>query len=458
VVDAGEDLIEPRSGSVIDVEGISVDGHPTIVQSVRDTAHGVDCSVQLANDGTMRCLPTGKILKILYTDPDCKNAVAVDDAGNDVSCPPQTAQYAAHKFEAVCPSKGETLYSVGAPIPAPAQVYAASVFGCDLVPSSSSYTRYSATTPSPPAEWIAFKHEVKPITNRLGVGYWAGSDGSQLIDSAWLLEQDAPCRHELDQSGNERCIPSRRAYTDSAYFTDNTCKTNVAVTFICDPPDLLFSNSEYDPSAVGCSQPPISRQFSTAKHIDSLLVYSTSDGSCATTKYGGFLYYGPGTPVSFDVFPEISSTHGGTGRLQRMFWTSEGKRLYADGLYDTDLDGPCHPVMARAGNLCQLDNGYYGGAYFADKACSIPLYPGNAKCTQPRAILDSYSGGFECSVELAASARRVLKEHVGAAYTSDDGFGGGCAPVPSTPGLVLYDLGEPVAPEKIFAPLPATKL
>src|SRR5882672_4821085 len=42
--DAGEDLIEPRSGSVLDVKGVSTDGHPAIVQSVRDKVHGVDCS------------------------------------------------------------------------------------------------------------------------------------------------------------------------------------------------------------------------------------------------------------------------------------------------------------------------------------------------------------------------------------------------------------------------------
>src|SRR4051812_36026690 len=47
-VDAGEDLIEPRSGKVIDVQGVTADGHPAIVQSIRDTVHGVDCDVRLA--------------------------------------------------------------------------------------------------------------------------------------------------------------------------------------------------------------------------------------------------------------------------------------------------------------------------------------------------------------------------------------------------------------------------
>ena len=460
IVDAGEDLIGPRSGSVIDVEGTSVDGHPAIVQSVRDTAHGVDCDVQLANDGTMRCLPVGKILPIRYADPDCKTPIALGDAADDGSCNPEAALYAVQKFDAACPAKGQTFFKLGAPIAPPAQIYAASVFGCDPVPfSASQFTRVLGATPSPAAEWIAFKHEVKPITNRLGVAYWTGSDGSQLIDSAWLLEQDAPCRYEVDESGAERCVPSRRVYADRSYFTDNTCKTNVALTFECNPPELLSPvNDGLNSDLVKCLQPTVPRSFYTAQHVDSLLVYSTADGaSCSTTKYGGFVYYGPGKEVLVDTFPPLVTTHAGSGRIQRMFWTSEGKRLYAGGLYDTELDGACDPTPTRTGSVCQLEDIYYGYGYYADKSCSVPLYVGAPTCKTPKVVLDSSSGGFNCNDHLASLARRVLKEHVGPAYTSD-GIPEGCAPAVMTPGNVLYDLGESVAPEKIFATLATTKL
>jgi hypothetical protein len=78
VVDAGEDLVEPKSGTVIDVQGVTADGHPAIVQSVRDRAHGVHCDVRLARDGSSRCLPAGEKLEVWFSDSDCKNPVAVD--------------------------------------------------------------------------------------------------------------------------------------------------------------------------------------------------------------------------------------------------------------------------------------------------------------------------------------------------------------------------------------------
>jgi hypothetical protein len=300
---------------------------------------------------------------------------------------------------------------------------------------------------------------VKPVTGRLGVGYWTGSDGSRLIDSAWLLEQDAPCRDEVDESGNERCVPSRRAHDDSSFFTDNTCTTNVAVTFLCDPPDLLEMNATNDPGQVPaqCLQPTIYAKLYTAVHIDSRVVYSTMGGACATTKYGGFVYYGPGTEVRFDAFPPIERTHGGGGRIQRMFWASEGKRLYADGLYDVTLNSPCDPVATPTISVCQVSGGY-AGQYFADPKCTVSLYAHDpSDCTDPKTVLETNGAYDGCAINQAFPARRILQKHVGKVYmNSPIGFPGGngsCDPSDAPADTVFYDLGDPIAPAQVFAPL-----
>ena len=194
-------------------------------------------------------------------------------------------------------------------------------------------------------------------------------------------------------------------------------------------------------------------------HIDSRVVYSTMGGQCATTKYGGFVYYGPGTEVRFDAFPPIESTHGGTARIQRMFWASEGQRLYADGLYDTALNSPCGPVATPAGSVCQI-SGAYAGQYFADPKCTVPLYARTTSdCADPKAVLDNTNLDYNsCDPNPALPARRVLQKHVGKVYMNG-GFGfpggsvGGCEPSDAPADTAFYDLGDPIAPAQAFAPI-----
>ncbi|HEX7672421.1 MAG TPA: hypothetical protein VF395_22660, partial [Polyangiaceae bacterium] len=190
-VDAGEDLIGPRSGAVVEVKGIAADGYAAVVRTVRDRIHGVDCSVIAARDGTMRCFPHGPY-EVRYTDANCQTPVTLGHS-NGGQCD-STSKYATENLALQCPAQGSALFAVGKPVATPAQSFYRSVFGCVAVTTPPTPDDlYFEATPSPPTDWVSFEHHVKNVTSRLGVGYWLGKDGSRLIDSAWLLKDNAPC-------------------------------------------------------------------------------------------------------------------------------------------------------------------------------------------------------------------------------------------------------------------------
>jgi hypothetical protein len=349
------------------------------------------------------------------------------------------------------------VFVVGNAVVAPDKLYDVNVFGCAEVPGTSA--RYFAATPSPAKEWVAFEHRVKPVTGRLGVGYWTGSDGSQLIDGAWLLEQDVRCNSEIDESQNERCIPTNRVQVDPAFYTDSTCTTKVAASFVCEA--ALITATPQNPPDPACRGTSISGDWFVATPIDARLVHrgiGSVDRGCMPSEFGGFKYFAPGAAVVLDALPPIERARGGSERIQRVFWTSEGKALYADGLYDTALGSECHAVATSKGTVCEAV-GEIVGQYFADPTCTVPLYADWPSCTaRPKFVRSAESPGDACngagaSRVMAQPVRRFLSPHEGDIYVTRSGTALRCESSYPPPGGVLYDLSELMPPEEAFAPV-----
>ncbi|HEX7671617.1 MAG TPA: hypothetical protein VF395_18615, partial [Polyangiaceae bacterium] len=264
------------------------------------------------------------------------------------------------------------------------------------------------------------------------------------------------------------------ARLDSNYFTDDTCGVTVALTAFCDPPSLVEGPPPPDPGGPllqpSCSPQTIYGALATTTRVPSNLVYSTAEGPCAPTKYGGFEYYKANSPVRFVDYPPIETVHEGAGRLQPAFWVSEGKRLYAEGLYDTTFGNGCGPAVAGSATVCQSNNPYGSiGQYFADPGCTAPLYASSESVpgcptTVPQIVASDTGPGVAACEQAAYSVRHVLKVHAGPVYTT----GGFLGPFPPNPGPdtctldtslpppKTYDLGPLVGAAQAFAPLTAT--
>jgi hypothetical protein len=447
----------PHSGSRIKVRVLTVDGGATTAASLWDSTRSVDCALGLARDGTTRCLPAAG-LGVWYADSSCTTPVAVRERPDTCTSLPH---YALETDVGRCPSPGTAVYAVGSAVAAPATPYMKSVFGCGPVPSVSPGSQYFEATASPATDWVVFEHAVQPVTSRLGVAYHDGTDGSRVVDGAWLLAQQLACGRATDASQVERCVPSNRLTVASTYFAGDGCRTPVGLTLDCGPPDLLMGpGATY--TGPSCTYPTIDGTLYAATPVDPSAVFTTSaaGGTCAPTPYAGFRYYSPGAVARFEDYPIVETVHEGSGRIQQSYLTSEGKRLFATGLYDSQIGVGCTPAAEGNRTLCETSFPTTAqaplGAYFADARCGTPVFNAAGYCGGEGQVVGVQSPAPPpvCGSAPVALFRRGAA-HTGRVYST---LQGPCAPAPTSIGSQWYEVGAPVDAAEVFATLTEAEL
>lgn len=459
--DASDGAFGPHGGSRLWIDAWSYAGAATPRGgfAVTDSKTGHSCFVERTEDGVIRCLPEG--IGVVYTQADCTGPIGSYVDQKDDCFPTAPHQYAVGAVSSTqcapipVPMR---VYTVGAAVPTPSHVYVQGPFGCseDTIGEGRHFVEI---TPSPSDEWVALEPQVVRVTDRLGIRYLRGSDGSRLFDTILLLPDEMPCRETTADGVTVRCLPSYEHFAGS-YFSDPTCTGPVAATFSCEPVGLIYAVT--DAGAV----PP-----ATATHVPACEPASTtlaplfraiSDDSAYTTfgaptsgciPAGGFHFYSRGDRVSFDSFPELRFAHEGGERLHPVYLEGEGRRLsiVPDVLYDTALSSYCTP---NSSGQCIPDD-LAGGGLYGDPKCTVPLAKGASPCRVPVVFQGAPDSPDGSSPTCATSPTwySLGAAHPGPTY-ADNGFG--CVAI--SPAGPVFEIGNRVDPNVVFATMTAGSL
>lgn len=379
----------PRDGSRLTRDGI-------------DRRHGGKCVGRPTPDGDVRCLPDtpySTVFENVFTDPACTEALAmvpgpdacapverlfVTEVAGDDSCPHPDAEARAFRIERHIGSGNTYRLSPGG--------------ACERFvepPSDVGFYR-AAVTPTDPDDWVDLVRAATPVTSRLAVSYWEGSDGSRFFDSYRLLPGDEPC---------EPFPPPEAGRTS-----------------YCIPKDALppsFPNADY-----------------------------------ACTPLAETLLACDGTTAQTTAYPELHVTLSGSGRLRTAYLTADGREIRALGLQDVELEGPCHREVLDDGLAYCVGAGKFSslqGGLFIEPACTTSVASFRRDCTEQAPAAVDIGPATTCG---AVSQYLEHTEYTGPIYGFTFADPPGCAEYPREEGVAYYRSGASLAPSRLYAPYP----
>jgi hypothetical protein len=523
----GVDSDSLRSGNRIHIRVHVSDGEVISVVGLHDTLRDVDCYLDAADDGVTRCLPEYSSLGAditpgvpiaspplsVFADADCtERLLRVDPQSGSPPCyngPSTLPPYVTFSMPADhCSQRVLTqVVAGGAQIQSPSQLYSTDSGSCQptTVPTSS---LIYASSPSPASDWVAFQKTVKPLTSRLGVIQWSGSDGSLFPGDTVLLPNDESCGpgdpHSSVPPGIiSNCIPSNVGNV-GGYFSDAACTAEVAVVDPnCELPELL---AEYPSSTGSCSVDALGNitysgnaalnYFALGDAIHST-VYTTAPlappgqpsmctpassdaASAAGADIGGSVAYAKGAPVDPASYPPMQMVLTGSGRIRHYEWQSEGVSIGdAGNLVDAMTGAAVTPTAFDDGVMRGVFSTTGTDKFFSDPNCKtwmLDIVTANStgvNGTCPPMEIPRWVS-FAAIPTLAtacdgdrtqSSVRPVLSKHTGKVYTLipdiNVEMNGACSEyVPSKSDLSydFYDLGNPVPASSLFAEIKTVDL
>jgi hypothetical protein len=446
------DALTPLSGSRLTIVEPFYLGGPTLWDEQKNVA----CSPALASDGTERCIPTS-IASVDFSDSSCMHAV-IASARN--SCGRTYDYYVDNGGGGQCPLGKTTVYTMGARIDTPAEVFPHNSYPCALLDRGTSPppgTAYYDAVPSDPSDWTLLTVEIVPATDALSVVVWKGADGSRLPYGFRLRRTDTPCDrypNTADTTLAVHCIPSVHARPGDGFPNDQ-----------CSGQPLFGSCG---PTEVAEMPGPDFSLFKTDKKISPVYFKNPLNAAECVTLPAAWtsapnpsVFYTVGASLDQASYPRLDVKRQGSERIQIDYITSAGKNLFAESYYDTKYDLRCNPIqLSDGGRWCvpgalEFTPDYPG--YFSDPQCThavdinMPqaLLPGEA----PEPVLFGlvYSPGHSCDAH-SKPTLYSLEKYSGPLFQYQPD---GCPPAETpSPGAVLYVAKDPIDPSGAVGELP----
>jgi hypothetical protein len=485
------------SGTGVAVIGWVSDGTTLGVKEYHDRRHDVPCRLGLAEDGVERCLPSTSG-EVVFLDAACQDPVLL----NSDSCSGEPTGYKQYEYAAGASCKaGVRVVQIGARTDPPPHWFTIDLTTGNCVGSTQgTFGRtFYDLSPVPASDWVAYKRTVTRVTSKLGVETFTGEDGSRIDGTLRLLPGDIECE-PLASDGNpstvapNRCIPTARVH-EAVYYTDSACGTPVTGGTPCDAPVIGERTTQANgcPAAsyfdLGSAIPPAKLFWKLPDEVKGLTPEQSACVPANPSVLASGVYNQIGGDIDVTRYPLIEAKPEGTGRVQALFWVSDGIPLaQVEGTIGNDAPANQQCSLSQFGdsdNRCAFSLGgvWPGNKYYADAACMRPLFwmdvtlPSCESSTvTPRWVqeyhtVDQTVNGAACSTsEADQRVRPVLGEHKGQVYVMDsDTVNGSCTllnpadlPLVGNPGqpekLLFYDLGDPVDPGTLFAPITASEL
>jgi len=485
----GVDSEALHSGSRVHVSVYATSGRFLSLRSAHDTLHDVDCEIATAEDGVSRCLPT-MTASVAFLDADCTVPVIYTQDSLCNEPPAKFDPFIGYKIDKACPPPGVHVVQPGAEIrPVPSPLYQFFVGACQAGPVGN---HVYSTTPSTPADWVAFDRTVHPVTPELGVVEWSGSDGTHLPGDIRLLPKDIQCEPEgiggaslnpPSVGAEYHCVPSNRAsLSTGALFPDATCSGTVAIAPDCAPPDLLVTSN---PSSGPCGNEELTF-FAVGSVVPNSTVYTSANGPCAPAEglLRGLTTYQQGATVDPAILPALQARPVAAGGVQHWSWQAGGAYLTEaspNAWSDAASGAAAQSIVFSDG----VDRGVFSTSfinepYYADAACAKPLLAIQAPPLNGQgARVDCATGALPQWVLADATANpgvchttdyKPFVRAVGMAYSGPvfttianynvKGTDGCSAYVPSKSALSydFYELGDPVPASSVFAEIKTVDL
>jgi hypothetical protein len=458
----GGDLPSYRSGSRLRARLVEADGVALFVGWHDKGPNDVDCGFALADDGRMRCLPTGSDATSFdgyFADPNCTMPIALPTSPG--GCTPA-------RFVVGTVGSGTTatcdwsVWGMGAAMPPAGMVFQSSGGQPCTIVSPQPSTVYPLTL-IPAAQFVAATKTRRPRGSGLAMDWLQGEDGSLQASGLFDTKRNAACGPNAsgpsfgDALFPGRCVPDDLAWILNIY-SDPSCTVPVAWGFsgsVCMPAptaviDAPGAGSPWN--GMGCSPPAPS--LAELGPLVTSTVYNSST-MCAPTNIGNASAYAVGAPIAPDSLPALVPGDQGAGRIRlRMLTTEGGVPLFATTLFDSQLGADCAQRLVTDGTLRCVPTYPSLNPVYADPACTMTLEQTMSGCTAPAYVFtgkctSSCPGcGYEENVYQVGA-----RQNVPTIYTAP---AGSCTPQ-SAPSSSDFYAATPVPPSGFEPVQPVTE-
>jgi hypothetical protein len=417
-----------------------------------DTLLDADCSWRTASDGLLRCLPTTGRLYYdwdrQFTDGTCTTPILVDARqGNADGCGP--GKYFSSVDETACPGKTR-VESVGGMLTPATYGYANRSQPCTSQSFPAGDKAYALGPEVAAAQFVAGVVSYGDVKDGVAAAYVTGEDGSKgyltLVDT---LHDSEPCGFARSADGTIRCLPLNSrdgvewGIVWEDLFTDATCTSYWAQLEYYSKCPTKYG-WRYDDR--GSCNPkffvhPVLAPTTVPLYRDA--------GTCnpqGQTGAGGFTT-GPEVPVS--TFSTVDAgpmaPFSATTRLERFTSVTSGGLVVATGWYDIQRKEACSFLPDSAGTLRCMPGGPLAGAFYADAACTKPVYPvyacGPGPVTPPAHVMQIDRSACPARYRVFATGA----QHVGTIY--EKYATGPCTM--STLSQTTYEQGAEISPSDL---------
>ncbi len=411
-----------------------------------DSELGAACGPGLGTDGALRCMPSGYVGQVLYTDASCTQPVL---QRSDIVCEldPAYGKYVTEaRYDAGCGVSSVMLraFQVGADLTSPpATVYADDGVTCVAIPGLAG--EFAELAEVAPEAFAAFETVTEPRGDDLSVIYLQSADGARLIgDSPTDVARGLPCGPSPAGDGFV-CLPGVTTGAKPAY-SDETCSTEVAAGALAYDPACAKPTLATAPSSDVCSAERYLYQVG-ADTAESFTLYGENCGSLGAP---GYAYAELGAEIPLSELPALEEVVEGTGPARVRTYRVDGAPATRAGIWISESGERCYPYLFPDGTTrCGPPTIAYApanGGFFADAACTQRLVQTYEQPCDPGP--PAYA-----TVASAEACGGISPHFLGALHTGQLYYGdqvSGCSSSGSDPAATYYLVGDP-APVETFA-------
>ena len=339
-----------------------------------DTQLKVQCSFGDAEDGSVRCLPSGPSVASasFYADAACTTKVALSDE----AC--ATPTYALSTPGGA--SCGKTAVStIGAPFTGP--TYQMNNGTCAPATTAPTAKFFSVGATVPPSAFVSGSMKTEARGAVLSVDVEHGDDGSSRVVEMYDTVLAGPCELVFQSEDGrlpeyvDRCAPTKTAFREGD-FGDAACATPVAFA----PGGTCFKGVRnavqiYGKISATCAQEALLgyAQIGSAYTGDLWTNNATCQKKTSPPQpYDG--YVNIGAPMPGSAMPKVTHLREGTDRIVKDWVVDDaGHKLMVVGFYDTQRKEPCFLTFTTDGKTRCAPRNVLGASGFSDAACTKAL-------------------------------------------------------------------------------------
>ncbi len=325
--DAGADVSIPAMGPPPYVSGTRLRAHifdggggALYFLNWQDTQLDTACTFETADDGVVRCMPSGVVIGDYFADPACTQPVAAVGCG---PLPPLASGVVTATGGCGAAGGGVSAFAVDATT-VTSPLYSLGTGSCQPAVSPVGSTFYSVH-PVPTSMFVAAHESDVPRSTRLAARVMTADDGASQVVGIFDLQRKAPCGPSTEVitaffDMNDWCVPQGLPW--AGWFTDPQCTTRVvAQPSSCPAPSIGVDVA----SARGsCEEGQVELFGVSARLVQPSQLFTSENLACmAQSPPAGSAFWATTGPVPLQQFPSVSLGLVGSPPVEVYFRTAD---------------------------------------------------------------------------------------------------------------------------------------